>query len=189
MRCLLLVAAVVLSGCPRNQGRRSMPLEEDTSIVFPEFSGSETASVGGHGQPYELDGVTLQALVVAANDFLPPNSRERSCWDRQESYRYRALKQGGIVFVEIGADPEACKPAPRMLDGGVKYAISTDGRILRRLFDGEPETLTVPNAPDAGLPATLPDASIPVGDTTWGEPQPLPPRFLDGGIPPHDGGA
>jgi hypothetical protein len=164
MRCLLLVLAVAL---------------EDTSIVFPEFFGSEAVSIGGHAQPQELDGVTLQALVIAANDFLPPDSRERSCWDRQDSYRYRVIKQDGIVFVEIGADPDACRPAPRMLDGGVKYAISTDGRILRRLFDGEPETPTAPEVLDGGPPAS---PSIPVGDTTRGKPQPLPSRFLDGGI-------
>jgi hypothetical protein len=181
MRFLFLAMAVALAGCPRSQGRRSVPLEEDTSIVFPEFSGSEAASVDNQGPPYELDGVTLQAIVTAANDFLPPDSRERSCWNRQESYRYRVIKQDSIIFVQIGADPDACRPAPRMLDGGVKYAISTDGRILRRLFDGEPETLTAPEAPDAGPSTTSSDASIPVGDTTWGEPQPLPSRFLDGG--------
>jgi hypothetical protein len=62
-----------------------------------------------------------------------------------------------------------------MLDGGVKYAISTDGRILMRLFAGEPETPTAPEASDAGPPVTASDPSIRVGDTTWGEPQPLSP--------------
>ncbi len=184
MRCLLLAVAVVLVGCPRNQGRRSVPLEEDTSIVFPEFYASEAVIIGSPGQPYELNGATLRALMIAANDFLPPDSRERSCWNRQESYRYRVIQQAGIVFVEIGADPDACKPGPGLLDGGAKYAISTDGRILRRHFDGEPEI----EAPDAGLPATVSDPSIPVGDTTWGEPQPLPASFLDGGAREHDGG-
>ncbi|MFP2906147.1 hypothetical protein ACLESD_14000 [Pyxidicoccus sp. 3LFB2] len=178
MRCLLLLVVVALSGCPRSQGRRSVPVEEDTSIVFPELSASGPV---GDAEPHELDGVTLQALVIAANDFLPPDARGRSCWDRQESYRYRVLTQGDRVFVSIHADPDACKPAPRMLDGGAKYAISTDGRILRRLFDGEPEAPTAPEAPDAGPPANASDPTIPVGDTTWGEPQPLPSRFLDGG--------
>ncbi|MBZ4417548.1 hypothetical protein [Myxococcus sp. RHSTA-1-4] len=180
MRGLLLVAVVVLSGCARNQGWRPAPVEEDTSIVFPDLFDREAARMSAQSQPYELDGVLLRAIAIAANDFLPPDSTKRSCWNRQESYRYRVIKQGDVVFVRLSADPESCKPGPRMLDGGVKYAISTDGRILRRLFDGEPETLPTSEGPDAGMPETSSGPSIPVGDTTWGEPQPLP-RWLDGG--------
>lgn len=182
MRWLLLVVAVTLSGCPRGQGRRPAPIEEDASIVFPGFSDRAAVQAGAEGQPYELDGTTLRALAIAADDFLPPDSRERSCWNRQESYRYRVIQQGGIIFVEISADAEACKPGPGMLDGGAKYAISSDGRILRRLFDGEPEPLPARGVTDAGVPDTSSDSSIPVGDTTWGEPQPLPSRWLDGGM-------
>lgn len=182
MRGLLLAVAVVLASCARNQGWRPAPVEEDLSIVFPEFFEREAMQVGTEGQPYELDGVMLQAIAIAARDFLPPDSQRPSCWDRQESYRYRVIRQRGIVFVRISADPESCKPGPRMLDGGVRYAISPEGRILRRLFDGEPETPSVPQAADSGLPQTPTDPSIRPGDTTWGEPlNPLPSEWLDGG--------
>jgi hypothetical protein len=181
MRGLLLAAAVVLTSCARNQGWRSVPVEEDLSIVFPAFSDREATQVDAQDQPYELKGVLLRAIAIAADDFLPLHARKRSCWDRQESYRYRVIQQGGIIFVRISADPQSCQPGPRMLDGGVRYAISSDGRILRRLFDGEPETLPAPESPDAGPPELSSDPPIPVGDTTWGEPQPLPPQWLDAG--------
>ncbi|AKF84528.1 hypothetical protein MFUL124B02_00435 [Myxococcus fulvus 124B02] len=93
-----------------------------------------------------VDGETLRALSVAANDFLPMDARERSCWNRQESYRYRVLKQGEVLFVSISANLDACRPEPRMLDGGARYAISIEGRILRRHFDGAPEAPSNPPA-------------------------------------------
>ncbi|MCY1018092.1 hypothetical protein [Pyxidicoccus sp. MSG2] len=173
--------AMLLASCVRTPSRRTAPSEEDLSIVFPNFHEQGATRVSVEGQPYELDGAVLQALAMAANDFLPPDARGKSCWNRQASYRYRVIKQDGLIFVDISADPGACQPGPRMLDGGVKYAISPDGRILRRLFDGEPEALPPPEGTDAGLPETSPEPSIPVGDTTWGEPQPLPLQWLDGG--------
>jgi hypothetical protein len=182
MRSLLLAVTMVLTSCARTPSRRTAPIEEDMSIVFPNFHEHEATRASVEGQPYEWEGVLLQALATAANDFLPPDARGMSCWSRQESYRYRVIKQGGIIFVDISADPDACRPAPRMLDGGVKYAISRDGRILRRLFDGEPEVNPAPEGTDAGVPAATSTPSIPVGDTTWGEPQPLPPQWLDGGM-------
>lgn len=39
---------------------------EDESIVFPEFSAEFPIIIGEKGSPYELDGVTLRALMVAA---------------------------------------------------------------------------------------------------------------------------
>jgi hypothetical protein len=182
MRSLFLVVAMVLTSCARTPSRRAAPIEEDMSVVFPNFHEHEATRASVEGQPYELDGALLQALAIAASDFLPPAARGKSCWNRQESYRYRVIKQGGIIFVDISADPDACQPGPRMLDGGVKYAIGPDGRILRRLFDGEPEVLPPPEGTDAGLPEASPGPSIPVGDTTWGESQPLPPQWLDGGM-------
>ena len=182
MRGLILTAAMVLSSCARGPAWRPAPIEGDTSITFPALFDREATQVGEQGQPYELDGALLRAISIAANDFLPPDPKRLSCWDRQDSYRYRVIRQGGIVFVHIHADHEACRPGPRMLDGGVKYAISTDGRILRRLFDGEPEVPPDPEVADAGLPQTPTDASIPVGDTTWGAPlNPLPSGWADGG--------
>ncbi|MFP2927415.1 hypothetical protein ACLESO_19890 [Pyxidicoccus sp. 3LG] len=182
LRSFLFILAVVLFSCTRNQGWRPAPFEEDTSIIFPAFFEREAVQVGALEQSYDFDGVMLRAIAIAANDFLPPDSRERSCWNRQESYRYRVIRQGEVVFVHISADAEHCTPGPRMLDGGAKYAISSDGRILRRVFDGQPEQPLVPEPVDAGAPEAPADASIPVGDTTWGEPlHPLPSRWLDGG--------
>jgi hypothetical protein len=176
------MVTMLLCSCVRHQGQRALPSEEDTSIVFPEFFDRDVVRVGEQGQLHDVDGVMLQAISIAADDFLPPDSRERSCWHRQESYRYRVIRQGDVVFVRIHANLGACVPGPRMLDGGVKYAISAEGRILRRVFDGEPEEPLVPEGADAGVPGTSSDPSIPVGDTTWGEPvQPLPLRWLDGG--------
>jgi hypothetical protein len=164
------------------QGQHVTPLEEDLSIVFPEFFDRDAVKVGEQGLVHEVDGVMLRAISTAADDFLPPSSREHSCWHRQESYRYRAIRQGDIVFVRIYSNPEACVPGPRMLDGGAKYAINLEGRILRRVFDGEPEGPLVPVDADAGPPGAASDPSIPVGDTAWGEPvEPLPPSLLDGG--------
>ncbi|NVJ22951.1 hypothetical protein HUW62_17165 [Myxococcus sp. AM011] len=186
MKHLLLPLLLLVSSCVRHAGARTATLPEDPSIQFPEALGQEALSLAAEGRPYVLDGAMLGALSIAANDFLPLESRERSCWNRQESYLYRVLRQGAVFFVSISANPTACGAEPRMLDGGGAYAIGMDGRILRRRFDGEPEAL-VPEgaAPDAGTEldsGTSPDAGIPVGDTTWGKPlQPVPSWWTDGG--------
>lgn len=186
MKHLLLPLLLLASSCVRHAGARTANPPEDLSIQFPDTLGKDAISLAAEGQPYVLDGAMLGALSTAANDFLPLESRERSCWNRQESYLYRVLRQGDVFFVSISANPTACGAEPRMLDGGAAYAVGMDGRILRRRFDGAPETL-VPggSAPDAGTEpdsGTSPDAGIPVGDTTWGKPlQPVPSWWTDGG--------
>lgn len=83
-----------------------------------------------------LDGHTLQAMRIAADDYLDPARAEPPCQFKQESYEYRALRQGKIVFVRIDFKPESCGGEIDMLDAGATYAISMDGRILRRALDG-----------------------------------------------------
>jgi hypothetical protein len=70
-----------------------------------------------------------------------------------------------------------------MLDAGVTYAISGDGRILRRLFDGEPEGPVSPEPPDAGVQGVpMAPGTAPSLETHPNEPSNfLPPQWLDGG--------
>jgi hypothetical protein len=185
MRMLSLLATLMLVGCPRHAPSR---LEEDKSIVFPEFYAQFPVAVGKPGQVYELDGVTLKALMIALTDRYPPEAQARSCWNRPESQEYRIIRQGDIIFVSLGPDPAACSPSMILFDSGVEYAISVDGRILRRRFDGEPNGPLEPL--DAGAQESfaepVPYNMIGVGSA---EPVgPLPP-FLrrDGGVRPNAG--
>lgn len=141
-RNLLFVLATVISGSGCflwNPSAPSVPVEDDKSIVFPQFFESRPVQVGEDGTPFELDGELLRAVTIAANDFLPPGSKERPCGSRQEAQRYRVIRQGNIFFIYIYEDPTYCGRKYLALDSGAKYAISTDGRILRRVLDGEPE--------------------------------------------------
>lgn len=205
MRNLLILAAFLSSSC----ALLAQPPQEDKSIKFPKFHEGFATTTDKQDQPYELDGVTLKAITIAANDFIPPGHKGRSCWDRQESHRYRVIRQGDIIFVQISSDPASCKQDGMVLDGGVKYAISTDGRILRRLVDGEPENFN-PDSHEAAeqkdtggsyFPAskvggvwaeTAPD--LPTswfdGGTRRSSPMsPSDPSFIDGGIHTPDGGS
>lgn len=175
---LLVGLAVILSSCAWLRTSRPAPLEEDRSIVFPQFFEQPAIKVGVGNGPYEMDGVTLRALLMATADFLPPADKDTPCRDRIEAHRYRVIRQGDIVFVQIEDDDEFCGLKYLSLDTGAKYAISTDGRILRRLIGTEPEVPepgdggsgTVPpsppptpsSAPDGGSPAST-DASLGLG--------------------------
>jgi hypothetical protein len=150
MRGSLLLAAIALSSCVRKPASHPASLEEDESIAFPNLSGADTIIMDEPGRAYELDGVTLQALTIASQDFIPSAARDQPCWNRPETYRYRVVRQEDIIFVGISVDPAACERKFLMLDSGVRYAISTDGRILRRLFTGEPDGTSVPASLDAG---------------------------------------
>jgi hypothetical protein len=205
--------AIVLSGCVRSSSHQAAVLEEDESIIFPEFYAEFPVVVGAKGYPYELDGVTLRALMIAANDYIPPGSPSKYCWDRQEAQEYRVIRRGDIIFVSIAVNPHYCKMDFMILDDGLRYAISTDGRILRRLATGEPDgSRLIPS--DAGVEKSYPvpeelmddilagrgaPSIIPPqwrkdgGSPTSLEPQPHPPEASDGGTPgeggsPADGG-
>ncbi len=177
LRSHLLALTVVLSSCALFHPP-APPSPEDPSNRFPSVHERDALPMGGEGQPFELDGVSLRALSIAANDFLPPSGNPTSCVQRQEAHRYRVLRQGDILFVRISLDPARCEHTS--LDGGVKYAISTEGRILRRLFDGEPESIT----PEALAlePSTLVTPSQ-LGATAAPPATGLPPSWFDGGTP------
>jgi hypothetical protein len=148
-----------LLGCVQHP--RPVPVGNDRTVRFPQFFEQEAIAVGGQGPAYELDGVVLQAVMIAANDFLPPSTQERPCWDRPEAHQYRVIRQADVIFVRIDENPAFCSPGTLSLDSGAKYAISTDGRILRRVVDGEPDDSFGPASPlDAGSPASS-DAGTP----------------------------
>ena len=184
MRNLFLIATVALSGCTRHPPHSLALLEQDESIVFPENFGP-TPVVGRPGKPFALDGVTLQALLVATNDFLPPATKDSPCWDRRDAYAYQVLRQADVIFIEIHADPAACGGSFLMLDSGWKYAISVDGRILKRLQAGEPEwPMPAPASLDAGVnqgQGAL-DLSGAVEVPQSSSPPRVPWRRLDGGV-------
>ncbi|WP_224362043.1 hypothetical protein [Hyalangium versicolor] len=83
----------------------------------------------------DVDGYTLQAIRIAADDFLSPDPTGLPCPDQQVSYGYQAKREGNIIFVRINFKPENCGLSYGMLDGGVTYAIDTTGRILRKSSD------------------------------------------------------
>jgi hypothetical protein len=175
-----------LTGCAQPPLHRPVPVESDKSIVFPQFFDQPPINIGAESGLYQLDGVVLRAIMIAANDFLPPPSdKEQPCWRRWEAQHYRVIRQGDIIFVRIDDNLEFCGLSYISLDTGVEYAISTSGRILRRIFDDEPSGLLSPATPDAGtrpIPNT-PPASI-AGSPLGEPPLLLPAEPSDGGIAP-----
>jgi hypothetical protein len=138
-RFLPLLLALNFFTCLRAPPPSTVRVEDDKSIRFPRFFDRQANQVGARNEPYELDGVTLRALTIAANDFLPPAGKNPPCEDRQEAQNYRVIRQGDIIFVHVYENPEYCGFTGPALDSGAKYAISTDGRILRRVIGGQPE--------------------------------------------------
>jgi len=214
MRRLPQLLAIILSGCLRGSSPQASVFEEDESIIFPAFDTELPVAVGEGDRPYALDGVTLRALMIAANDYIPPSSQPRECWQTQEAQEYRIIRRGDIVFVSIAVNPRYCEEKVIPLDNGLRYAISTDGRILRRLATGQPDgSRFIPS--DAGVRKSEPlskeemrfillgqgaPSFIPPqwqkdgGSPASVEPQPHPPEATDGGTPgdggsPADGGS
>jgi hypothetical protein len=137
----------------------------------------------------------LHAVMVAANDFLPPGAKNPSCPNRQEAQSYRVIRQGPIVFVYIYENEAYCGDSQLALDSGAKYAISTDGRILRRVLDGQPDGTWGLEATDAGRQRVPSRPGVtPSYDSVWNKPAPLErpsaPDPGDGGVPEplKDGG-
>lgn len=185
MNCFSFILAFILAGCVRSPCPPSVPVENDTSIRFSPLFEDAAVEVGAPGETYEMDGVLLRAITVAANDFLPPGGKNRPCEYTQEAQRYRALRQGDIILVYIYENHEYCGFPYPSLDSGAKYAISTDGRILRRVIDGEPEEPLKPIDLDAGGwgPPSRPGIS-PDFDARWNR------HDAGGGVPDsQDGGA
>jgi hypothetical protein len=150
MRTPCFLVGLILLSCVKSPMPPLPSPGEDESIVFPEFSGPAANGVSQPGGSYDVDGATLQALWTALNDFLSADSRDPSCWNRPDAWRYRVIRQGDTFFIRIQADPAFCAGKLMMLDSGAKYAVSRDGRILRRLFTGQPDWTRGSEAPDAG---------------------------------------
>jgi len=186
MKKLTFLAAIVLLSCVRDRDSHRVVVEDDKSIVFPDFF---QGGADGPGQPYVLDGATLRALMVASQDLFPADSRQLPCWERQEGHDYRVVRQEDIVFVYIYLSPARCGRKFLAFDAGVKYAISTDGRILRRIFEGDPEGPPEVLSPDAGVQRTFREPGLPsIIQTPGDDPSRyLPSSWLDGGVE-FDGG-
>ncbi|WP_147444675.1 hypothetical protein [Corallococcus sp. CA053C] len=121
--------------------------------MFPPFYAQSALQVGAEAKVYALDGRLLQAVRAAMDDFIPPGSREeRPCWGKPESYRSRVIREGDIFFILIHEDPDACGAQYVGVDTGARYAVSIDGRILRRSVGAEPDAIQVPEPVDAGIP-------------------------------------
>ncbi|MGZ3458044.1 MAG: hypothetical protein ACXU86_06005 [Archangium sp.] len=99
------------------------------SVQLPDFDANLKPDV-------DVDGYTLQAIRIAADDLLKADPTDLPCGEKQVSYRYRALRKGDVIFVRIEFKPENCGRTIGMLDDGATYAIGVDGRILRRELDG-----------------------------------------------------
>jgi hypothetical protein len=191
---IALVLAVTLMGCGylRSLFPHRVPVEDDRSITFPQFYEHAPVEVGAGGASYELDGEMLRALVIASNDYLPPDARDLPCADRKEAQFYRVIRQGNVIFVYIHENFAYCGRQYPVRHDGAKYAISTDGRILRRLLGGQPERPIELETPDDGgrwISAEPGVSSVFDYDAPWdggtapSDAQPLPPA--DGG---HDAG-
>lgn len=183
MRRLIVCVALALSSCVRSSNPQpSMPEEEeDKSIIFPDFDAQVPTVVGAKRLVYELEGVTLRAVSIAADDFLPWRGKDLPCWKRQDAHRYEFIRQGDRVFVSISQDPARCDSLA--LDGGLRYAININGRILRRLATGEPDGSPVKPS-DAGAPESQ-GTQVPetlVGRLDLAGPGAIDPGWLDGGI-------
>ncbi|NNB90375.1 hypothetical protein HI113_27315 [Corallococcus exiguus] len=177
----ILASALVLAGCMRAAAPSPASYEEDPSITFPPFFAQPAVSLGSEGTVYELDGDTLRALTVAARDLLPPRDTSVSCGSRWESQQYRFVRQGDVIFIRIDEDPKACGRAHPALDSGASYAIHRDGRILRRLIDGQPD-VTKPE--DAGVSATPGEPGTASPEALGDGPSPFLPRsWQDAGSP------
>lgn len=184
-----LALVLLLAGCVRSPTRA--PLEEDPTIRFPPVHESAVVKLDADQQPYEIDGVLLKAIMIAANDFLPSSSPEQPCWGQQASYRYQVIRQGELIFVWIDEDLAKCGRNSPSLDSGAAYAVSTDGRILRRLVGSQTGELLGPNtsARDGGVRGTSTEVGSPTADTNWNGLSPFLPA-QDGGAPggSRDGG-
>jgi hypothetical protein len=190
MRSIPLVALAILLCCVRSQSSSAPPVNENPSVVFPDFYGSPAIAVGERDKTYALDGIMLRALMVAAHDLMPPEAGEQPCWETLEARGFQVIRQGDIVFVSVHADLARCGQPFLMLDSGVKYAISADGRILRRAFDHESGAPAAAINPDAG-PGKLfnePGLSTVLKPPGYDTPRHLPPGWRDGGSG-QDGGS
>jgi len=142
IRLIFLICSMALTGCAHGpckalgslfgcncQKKLEPAVTQDMSIQLPIFDSTLPVDA-------TLDGYVMQAIRIAANDHLPSGPPDLPCERKQSSYEYKALKQGEVIFVRIDFKPSNCGGQIDLLDGGATYAISLDGRILRRVLDG-----------------------------------------------------
>lgn len=149
---LLLLFFTVLTGCGYLRGlfsRQDSP-REDTSVVFPRFFDRPPIKVGTENTTYELDGEMLRALSIAAADYLPSEDKDLPCPSRREAQLYRVIRQGDILFVYVHENFRHCGRQYPVRHSGAKYAITRDGRILRRLIGEQSESPLDLRTPDDG---------------------------------------
>ncbi|HZH78400.1 MAG TPA: hypothetical protein VEY88_20395 [Archangium sp.] len=136
-RKLAFVVVIALLSCVRKPEQFSTPAENDTSVIFPLSVGQGFIEVEARKATYELlDGEVLRALMIAANDYIPPGIHNPPCWARIEALTYRFTRREDIIFVYVDENFAYCGQKLRPFHSGAKYAISKDGRILRRVIDG-----------------------------------------------------
>lgn len=150
---IIVVIAIVLSGCIRKPEQFSTSAGRDRSIVFPLSVGQGLIEVEAQKATYDLDGEVLRALMIAGNDYIPPGIPNPPCWARLESLEYRFTRRDDIIFVYVTEDFERCGRKLKPMHYGAKYAISKDGRILRRVIEGvdEDDHVWSLEKPDGGV--------------------------------------
>lgn len=194
MRWISLVPAVTLLGCGYLASRLpyQTPTEDDKSIIFPQFFKHVAVEVGAKGETYEMDGEMLRALAIASNDYLPSDDKDLPCPSRKEAQLYRVIRQGSIIFVYIYWNHAYCGYKYPAFDSGIRYAISADGRILRRLLDGQPDRPIEPETPDDGGRWIRAEPGVSSEfEALWNSRRDggTVPAASDGGVPIPDGGA
>jgi hypothetical protein len=176
VKSFALLLAVIPMGCLHH---RDWFEHQDSSVRMP---GYDAIMAGAF-----IDGPTLRALKVAADDFFPAWGPPRACIDTPEAHRYYAARHGEIIYVAILQDPGYCGRTYSSLDSGGRYAISVDGRILRRLLGDEPELDSL--AEDGGTESVFLDGGTSAIDVTVPpEAQVSFPFLADAGSPVPDAG-
>lgn len=162
-RNLIFSVAIIFSGCVRRPEPFWTPAENDKSIIFPLSVGSDFVEIKAQEKTYELDGEVLRALMIVSNDLFPPgiSNLNLPCWARHEAHTYRFTRREDIIFVYVGEDPEYCGRKVAALDSGAKYAISKDGRILRRVIGSEPDhDIWRLRTPDGGTVTVVTESGV-----------------------------
>ena len=151
---------------------------QDRRVKMPDFHDP--------APDYVMDGAELQAIHVATDDFLGKAASTNDCSYSVLAHRYKVMRRGDVIFVRISTNPEACGGQGYALDGAGSYAISADGRILRRILDTEPDDV---EGEDAGSPIDVielparPDGGMPVPEIGLNLNEEYLPRwFVDAGI-------
>lgn len=150
MRNLPLLTALLLVTCARNPVAPPPMGGDDDSIRFPKALNTPGLRLGKSEQRARVDGAIVQAMMVAAKDFIPPSSDSWRCFNKPGDFYFDVLRQGDIIFVSISPDYSTCESGTGPLDWGAVYAISADGRILSRVDPEELDGDSSPSSPDAG---------------------------------------